>query len=85
VLLNMTRFDMSPDEAVAAPRFHHQWLPEELLLEDGLAAPIREEMKRLGHHVVVRGSLAAAQAAARSDEGVTGGSDPRKGGKPAGY
>jgi gamma-glutamyltranspeptidase/glutathione hydrolase len=85
VLLNMTRFEMSAEEAVAAPRFHHQWLPEELLLEDGLAAPIREELKRLGHHVVVRGSLAAAQAAARSDEGVTGGSDPRKGGKPAGY
>ena len=85
VLLNMTRFDMSPEDAVAAPRFHHQWLPDELLLEGELTAPLEEELKRLGHRVVVRGNLAAAQAAARSDEGVAGGSDPRKGGRPAGY
>jgi len=83
-LLNMTRFGMSPEQAVAAPRFHHQWLPDELLLEPDLAAPLRDELNRLGHQVAVRGSLAAAQGAARSEKGVWGGSDPRKGGEPAG-
>ena len=34
-LLNHLEFGMDVSEAVAAPRFHHQWLPDELLLEAG--------------------------------------------------
>ncbi len=36
VLLNVTAFELPPTEAVVAPRFHHQWMPDELLLEPGL-------------------------------------------------
>jgi gamma-glutamyltranspeptidase/glutathione hydrolase len=85
VLLSMTRFGMSPAEAVAAPRFHHQWLPDDLLLEEPLKTALSEPMEQRGHRVVARGSLAAAQAAARNDKGLWGGSDPRKGGRPAGW
>jgi gamma-glutamyltranspeptidase/glutathione hydrolase len=85
VLLNMTRFGMSPEQAVAAPRFHHQWLPDELLVEELLQESLVEPLKQRGHRVAVRGNLAAAQAAARGGNGLFGGSDPRKGGRPAGY
>lgn len=85
VLLNMAWFGDSPAEAVAAPRFHHQWLPDQLLLERDLPDSLVEELQSRGHEIARRGQLAAAQAAASSEEGVRGGSDPRKGGEPAGW
>lgn len=85
VLLNMTRRDMTPREAVAAPRIHHQWLPEELLLERGFADSVLQELQMRGHRVERRSELAVTQAAARDSGGVSGGSDVRKGGTPAGW
>jgi gamma-glutamyltranspeptidase/glutathione hydrolase len=32
-ILNITEFKMSMQEAVNTPRFHHQWLPDEVLFE----------------------------------------------------
>lgn len=34
-ILNVTEFDMTIQEAVNAPRFHHQWLPDEIQFEPG--------------------------------------------------
>lgn len=83
VLLNRTRFGLSPAAAVAGPRFHHQWMPDELLLEPELKA-VEAGLQERGHAVKLRGNLAASHAAARAPEGLTGGSDPRKHGRPAG-
>jgi gamma-glutamyltranspeptidase/glutathione hydrolase len=85
VLLNVVRFGMIPEAAVEAPRFHHQWLPEELLLEPRLAAEVAEQMERRGHVTRVRAELSVTQAAGRSANGVRGASDSRKGGRPAGH
>ena len=85
VLLNMSLFGMTPDEAVAAPRFHHQWFPQELRVEPGIAPAIVAELQRRSHSVKRADQLGAAQAAARSNAGLTGGSDPRKGGRPRGW
>jgi gamma-glutamyltranspeptidase/glutathione hydrolase len=84
-VLNQLVFGMSPAEAVSAPRFHHQWSPNELLLEGELHAGVSGELSRKGHKLRGSGGLAAAQSAAASAEGLMGGSDPRKHGKPAGH
>ena len=83
VLLNRTRFGLSPAAAVASPRFHHQWMPDELLLEPELKAA-EAGLQERGHAVKLRSHLAASQAAARAPAGLAGGSDPRKHGQPAG-
>lgn len=83
-LLNHTVFGMPPQEAVSAPRFHHQWSPNELLMEpalENLSAAI--EIK--GHAVKRSSSLAATQAASREHDRLQGGTDPRKHGAPAGH
>ena len=85
VLLNMSRFGMSPEKAVREPRFHHQWVPNSLLLEGPLHLRIQKAMKAYGHKVERRNSLSASQAAGRNSKGLQAGSDPRKGGKPVGY
>ncbi|MCA9059191.1 MAG: gamma-glutamyltransferase, partial [Planctomycetaceae bacterium] len=90
-LLNHLVFGLSAQNAVSAARFHHQWSPNELLLEPVLDQALHESMTLRGHSVRRAGELAAAQAVLRSVISeppgmieVSGGSDPRKHGRPAG-
>ncbi|MFN5437604.1 MAG: gamma-glutamyltransferase [Planctomyces sp.] len=85
-LLNQELWGMSPSAAVSAARFHHQWAPNELLLEAELKKRVGEELEQRGHQVRQSGGLAATQGAARDADGtLQGGSDPRKNGQPAGF
>ena len=83
-LLNQTVFEMTPQAAVTAPRFHHQWSPNELLLEPPLVKSIGALLEGRGHVIKRSSSLAATQAASSGKAELRGGSDPRKHGTPAG-
>lgn len=51
-LLNVYSFDMGMQQAVDAPRFHHQWLPDEILLEpQGFDTNTIEELKTKGYKI----------------------------------
>ncbi len=84
-LLNQILFRMPPKDAVSASRFHHQWSPNELLLEQPLHENIAADLAKTGHQLRLSGGLAATQATAVSPAGLLGGSDPRKHGSPDGY
>ncbi|MCH8823531.1 MAG: gamma-glutamyltransferase [Planctomycetes bacterium] len=86
-LLNCLLFDMDPNQAVAEPRFHHQWLPNQLLFEAGSIDSIaREKLLLLGHVLQPAGrSVGVVQLIKVDADGLRAASDPRKGGKPAGY
>ncbi len=63
VLLNMIEFDMNVGEAVAAPRLHHQWLPDRIRIESsGVSGATAERLRRLGHTVSVGGSQGLAHS-----------------------
>lgn len=50
VLLNSLYFKMSLKQAVDVPRFHHQWLPDEIFYEEfGLSKDTRENIEKRGH------------------------------------
>jgi len=85
VLLAMQRDGLSPQAAIDAPRCHHQWMPQRLELEPGFPAEVAPALEALGHQVNRRGESGVVQAASRHPEGLQGGSDPRKQGRPAGY
>lgn len=85
VLLNVLRFGMPPQRAVAAPRFHHQWQPDVLFVEPGIPEKTRRGLTQRGHKLQQREKLSATQAAGRNGGKLLGGSDPRKSGQPAGY
>lgn len=84
VLLNLSRFEMPVQEAVAAPRIHHQWLPDALYAEPPLYGVVKAPLEKKGHEVQLRSHLAAVQAAVRTKDGLRAASDPRKHGRPAG-
>ena len=51
-ILNVETFDMTMQEAVDAPRFHHQWLPDEIRMEpNGFEQELKQELKALGYRV----------------------------------
>lgn len=57
VFLNVAEFGMGMSEAVNAPRFHHQWLPDQIFTEtDAFPAETVSALEKLGHKVGVRGS-----------------------------
>ncbi len=74
------------DEAIAAPRFHHQWVPNRLFVEETLPAAQRQELETLGHQVETTEAVGVTQAISRDATGrLHGVHDPRVPGKAAGY
>lgn len=76
---------MSPGEALAQPRFHHQWSPDRVRLEQAAGDDLAEELRSRGHDVVVEKAFGACQIIRRRrGEPFDGASDPRVQGMAAG-
>jgi len=85
VILNMLEFDLPADLAVGAPRFHHQWQPDEVRIEPELDESTIAGFVRRGHRVVLYpGSPGIIQVIDCRYGSLVGACDPRKGGRPAG-
>jgi gamma-glutamyltranspeptidase/glutathione hydrolase len=80
-------FGMPLDEALAQPRFHHQWQPDELRIERSISLKVHEELVKRGHKVKVVEAIGAAQAVALGGNRKTlvGAPDPRGEGRAAGF
>jgi gamma-glutamyltranspeptidase/glutathione hydrolase len=52
VIVNVIDFKMSAADAVSRPRFHHQWLPDNIQHEPGFSDGVITELKRMGYTVV---------------------------------
>ena len=77
---------MSLPDAVAAPRLHHQALPDVIFLErDGFAPRVIDSLTAMGHKVEVWGYKTDVNAIARTAAGWIGVADPRRGGSALGY
>ena len=86
-ILNVVDFGMGMQEAVAAPRFHHQWLPDEVFLEKGaVAQPLRHSLTETGYKLVDRSSIGRVDAILVLPDGsLSGGADPRGDDTAKGY
>jgi gamma-glutamyltranspeptidase/glutathione hydrolase len=56
-LVNILEFDMSTEDAVNKPKFHHQWLPDEIFVEAGFPQAVRQQLQQMGYKVTQRGSI----------------------------
>jgi gamma-glutamyltranspeptidase / glutathione hydrolase len=79
VMLNVMEFGLPLEEAVKAGRFHHQWLPDQILLEEGtLTDTVRESLRAKGHQFNNVKYMAVIKAIQRLPDGsLTGAADPR--------
>ncbi len=86
-ILNVVDFDMNIQDAVDAPRYHHQWQPDLLYLEGTLSPDTVHLLEAMGHQVDYSpGVVLARVAAIRSRDGwLEGAVDERADGAAAGY
>jgi gamma-glutamyltranspeptidase/glutathione hydrolase len=88
VILNVVDFGMNVQDAVDAPRFHHQWQPDKLSLERGISPDTVAVLQSRGYEVDYTPGVVLAQVAAILNDGgwLQGASDGRSAaGKAAGY
>jgi gamma-glutamyltranspeptidase/glutathione hydrolase len=78
VIVNTLDFGMNLAEAVAAPRIHHQWRPDMLLVETGVSPDTLRLLRERGHGVVVGSTSGSANSIMVTPEGLTGAADPRQ-------
>jgi gamma-glutamyltranspeptidase/glutathione hydrolase len=85
MLLNVIEFDMGVAEATAAPRIHHQWLPDTVFFESGISVDSINRLKTMGHRVNDKsGRLGATQSIQRkTGSRLFGASDYRRAGSGA--
>ncbi len=48
-LVNIIEFGMSAEDAVYKPKFHHQWLPDEIMVEKGFPPAVKDALQKLGY------------------------------------
>jgi gamma-glutamyltranspeptidase / glutathione hydrolase len=86
VILNTIDHGMNAAAAVAAPRLHNQWLPDEVRVENGFPAEALDALRARGHNVMTPMSQTSANSIAITAEGLAGAPDPRtRGAFAAGY
>lgn len=85
--LNLAVFEMEAQQAVSAPRFHHQWLPDKLYHEPfGLNPDTQELLEEKGHTLEVRSTVGRSHIIYVDEEGLKyGAPDPRGDGFALGY
>ncbi|RKZ88037.1 MAG: gamma-glutamyltransferase [Candidatus Parabeggiatoa sp. nov. 1] len=80
VIMNVIDHQLPIHEAINAARIHHQWLPDELRIEDGLSLETRKCLTEMGHKIVVKKPMGAASSIRIDQErGIYYGvADPRR-------
>jgi gamma-glutamyltranspeptidase/glutathione hydrolase len=56
-LVDILDFGLSTEDAVNLPKFHHQWLPDEIFVEPAFSTTTRDSLKVMGYTVAQRGSI----------------------------
>src|SRR6266850_4375270 len=56
-LIDILEFDMTTEDAVNKPKFHHQWLPDEIFVETAFPIEVREALQKMGYAITQRGSI----------------------------
>jgi gamma-glutamyltranspeptidase/glutathione hydrolase len=56
-IVNLVDFNMSLEDAINSPKFHHQWLPDEVSIEKTFNQNTKTELEKMGYRVKSRGSI----------------------------
>lgn len=56
-LVNILEFNLSTEDAVYKPKFHHQWLPDSLYLEKGFPETVKEGLRKMGYEFKPRSAI----------------------------
>ncbi|RZK66742.1 MAG: gamma-glutamyltransferase, partial [Pedobacter sp.] len=86
-IINVVDFDMNMQVAVAAKKFHHQWLPDEVYVEkDAIDSLSTQKLEAKGYKIINRGAIGRVDAILKTTWGAyQAGADPRGDDTALGY
>ena len=87
-ILNVLDYDMTMQESVSKPRFHHQWLPDNIKFEPSFDSVVFGPLKKLGYKIDYSNSKVIGKTDAilvLPDGRLEGGADPRGDDKAEGF
>ena len=87
-LVNILEFNMSEEDAVNKPKFHHQWLPDEVFIEKDFPATVAGELRKMGYKITERSEIGRTELIRITQEGgrkITAIADKRGDDAAAGY
>ncbi|WP_298278486.1 gamma-glutamyltransferase [uncultured Bradyrhizobium sp.] len=86
IIVDVIDYKMDIAAAVAAPRIHHQWLPDEVRIERGFPDAVLADLRAKGHKLVEPLGYSSANSIVVTTNGLLGAPDPRtRGSEAAGY
>jgi gamma-glutamyltranspeptidase / glutathione hydrolase len=83
VVVDVLDYKMDVAAAVAAPRVHHQWMPDEVRVERGFSDEVLAELRAKGHKVIEPLGQTSVNSIAVTPNGLLGAPDPRTRGAAA--
>ncbi len=85
VMVNVLDFGMNVQDAVNWPRFHHQWMPDELRMERGFSPDTIALLEKRGYKVRSGAQQGECAAILLENGWLAGAADPRTEGTAKGY
>lgn len=84
MIVNMVDYGMGVAEATAAPRVHHQWLPDLVYYESGISSDSLRVLEKMGHKINKEASvIGATQSISKNNGRLSGAADTRRHGAAA--
>ena len=56
-IVNVVDFNMNAEDAVNKPKFHHQWLPDDVSVENDFSATTKTQLEQMGYIIKNRGGI----------------------------
>ena len=86
IIMNVVDFGMTIEDAVEAPRFHHQWLPDVIQFEEqSFTSETIQAIELMGHSTRSRTSIGEANCIQVKDTFIYGAADSRRNSSAVGY
>jgi len=61
-IVNLVDFNMNADDAINKPKFHHQWLPDAVMVEKDFDAATKKQLQEMGYKITERGGIGRTEA-----------------------
>jgi gamma-glutamyltranspeptidase/glutathione hydrolase len=68
-IVNIINFRMNTDDAVNKPKFHHQWLPDRVDIENDFPAETRSALEKMGYKMYVRDKIGRTEVIKVNEDG----------------
>ncbi|MFY7898637.1 MAG: gamma-glutamyltransferase [Chitinophagaceae bacterium] len=69
-LVNFLEFNLNATDAVNFPKFHHQWLPDEVYTEPGFESKVAEELSKMGYSIKPRSAIGRTEVIRKLSNGL---------------